>query len=142
MYYADFMMDVLVYTVVLNLFVEYVDEVVIDSFTVSLLTAIVLKLLVDLLQYLVDQAKGYFSQKEGKFAHLALVLSALAVMFFGKIAILVIVAIIFEDDVDLGGFFNVLILVVVMMIGRRASGAVFLRLGARKPPIGNIQGRT
>ena len=131
MYYADFMMDVLIYAVVLNLFVEYVDGVVIASFTVSLLTAIVLKLLVDLLQYLVERAKGYFSQKEGKFAHLALVLSALAVMFLGKIAILVIVAIIFEDDVDLGGFFNVLILVVAMMVARRASGAVFLRLGAR-----------
>ena len=59
-------------------------------------------------------------------------------MFFGKIAILVIVAVIFEDDVDLGGFFNVLILVVAMMVGRRASGAVFLRLGARSSRPGPI----
>ncbi len=37
--FADFMTDVLVYIVVLNLFVEYVDAIVIDSFTISILTA-------------------------------------------------------------------------------------------------------
>ena len=66
LYYADFMMDVLIYTVVLNLFVEYVDGVVIASFTVSLLTAIVLKLLVDLLQYLVDPPARHHIAAEKK----------------------------------------------------------------------------
>jgi hypothetical protein len=48
-YYAEFMMDVLVYTVVLNLFVEFVDSIVIDSFLVSLLTAVVIKVMIDLI---------------------------------------------------------------------------------------------
>jgi hypothetical protein len=52
-YYADFMMDVLVYMVVLNLFVEFVDSIVIDSFLVSLLTAVVMKVMIDLINSLV-----------------------------------------------------------------------------------------
>ena len=40
--FADWMTAVLVYTVILNLFVEHSDAFVIDSFTISVLTAIVL----------------------------------------------------------------------------------------------------
>jgi hypothetical protein len=39
------------------------------------------------------------------------------------------VQIIFEDDVDLGGFLNVLILVLAMMIARRLSNTAFVHLG-------------
>jgi len=128
-YYADFMMDVLVYTVVLNLFVEFVDSIVIDSFLVSLLTAVVLKLMIDLINYLIAQVKDYFGDKEGAVAKVLLGLTAWAIMFGSKIVILVVVQIIFEEDVDLGGFLNVLILVLAMMVARRLSNAVFVHLG-------------
>ena len=48
--FASWTTDVLIYTIVLNLFVEHVDTVVIDSFTISLLTAVLLKLLLDVLE--------------------------------------------------------------------------------------------
>lgn len=128
-YYVDFLMDVLVYAVVLNLFVEFVDSVVIDSFLVSLLTAIVLKVMIDLINLAVAKVKDYFGDKEGTAAKVLLGLSAWAIMFLSKIVILQVVQIIFEDDVDLGGFVNVLILVLAMMIARAASTAVYVRLG-------------
>lgn len=130
LYYADFMADVLVYTVVLNLFVEFVDAIVIDSFLVSLLTAVVMKVMIDAIGKLVQRLKDRFGRQEGNAAHVALVASAWAVMFFSKIAILVVVDLIFEEDVDLGGFLNVLILVIAMMLARRASSAVYVRLGS------------
>ena len=40
-------MDVLVFIVVLNLFVEYLPKVITESFTISIFTAVVLKLLID-----------------------------------------------------------------------------------------------
>jgi hypothetical protein len=129
LYYVDFMMDVLTFTVVLNLFAEFVDEIVFSSFTVSLLTAVVMKGLLDLIQLLVDRLKRYFSEREGTGARVGFWLSAWAILFFSKIAILEIVDVIFEDDVDLGGFLYVLVLVVVMMVARRISTAVFLRFG-------------
>ena len=139
-YYADAMMDVLVYTVVLNLFVEYVDSVVIDSFTVSLLTAIVMKVMIDLINLAVDRVKDHFSAREGTGAKILLALSAWVIMFGSKIVILIVVQIIFEDDVDLGGFFNVLVLVIAMMVARRLSNLAFRQLGA--DPTGSLVERT
>ena len=129
LYYADFMMDVFVYTVVLSLFVEFVDSIVIDSFTVSLLTAIVLKGMIDGINLLVQRAKRYFEQKGGKAEHVLFALTAWVIMFGSKIVILLVVQLIFEDDVDFGGFLNVLILVAAMMAARRLSTAIFVRLG-------------
>ena len=42
--FASWTADVLVYIVVLNLFVDFVDTIVIDSFWISILTAVLLKL--------------------------------------------------------------------------------------------------
>jgi hypothetical protein len=131
-YYADFMTDVLVYTVVLNLFVEYVDSIVIDSFTVSLLTAVVMKAMIDLIAELVARAKQYFTAQGGTVAKVLFGLTAWAIMFGSKILILEVVQLIFEDDVDLGGFLNVMILTVAMMAARRMSTAVLTGLGRRQ----------
>ena len=59
--------DVLIYTVVLNLFVEYLDAVVIDSFTISILTAVLLKVLLDVVMGLEHHVHTYFAGKEGAF---------------------------------------------------------------------------
>jgi hypothetical protein len=47
--FVSWVADVLVYIVVLTLFVEWAPAVVIESFTVSILTAIALKALLDLI---------------------------------------------------------------------------------------------
>ena len=126
------MMDVLVYTVVLNLFVEYVDSIVVDSFTVSLLTAIVMKGMIDGINSLVQRARQHFETNGGKAARVFFGLTAWLVMFVSKIVILLVVQIIFEDDVDLGGFLNVLILVTAMMAARKLASVAFVRLGGPK----------
>lgn len=131
LYYVDVMMDVLVYTVVLNLFVEYVDAIVVDSFTVSLLTAIVMKVLIDLVQLAIVKVKGHFAERGGTGAKVLFGLAAWAIMFASKVVILLVVEAIFEDDVDLGGFLNVLLLTVAMMLARRLGEAFFVRLGGR-----------
>ena len=119
----------LVYTVVLNLFVEYVDSIVIDSFTVSLLAAVVMKGLIDAIQYLLKSVTDHFRDREGPTARMITIVLAWAILFSSKFAILWIVDIVFEEDVDLGGFLSVLVLVLVMMVARRASSFVFDRLG-------------
>jgi hypothetical protein len=129
LYYVDFLLDVLVYGAVLNLFDEYVDSVVIDSFTVSLLTAVVMKGLIDVIQFLIDALKDHFREKEGPADRAIMVALAWVILFLSKFAILWIVDIIFEDDVDLGGFLEVLIIVLVMMVARRLGAAVFEHLG-------------
>ena len=121
--------DVLIYTIVLNLFVEYVDAVVIDSFTISILTAVLLKVLLDIVMRFEHRVRGFFAGKEGAFYRVAGTLSLVAILFVGKLVILEVVNFVFGDHVELGHFIEVVALVLALMITRRLWGVLFRSLG-------------
>jgi len=122
--------DVLIYTVVLNLFVEHVDAVVIDSFTISILTAVLLKVLLDVVMRVEHHVHSYFAGKEGAFFRAAGAVSLFAILFLGKLFILEVVNFVFGDHVELGHFIEVVALVLALMITRRLFGVLFNALGA------------
>ena len=97
--FTDWARDVLVYTLVLNLFVEYWDAIVIDSFTISIFTAVVLKILLDLLTTVEHHVKEFVSQ----FSKVLGFLSMWLVLFLSKFVILEVIDIIFGEHVELGG---------------------------------------
>jgi hypothetical protein len=132
--FFSWMSDVLIYTVVLNLFVEYVDAVVIDSFTISILTAILLKILLDVVMRFEHRVHHYFAQKEGAFFKVAGTVSLFAILFLGKLFILEAVNFVFGDHVELGHFIEVLALVLALMITRRLVQVFYQWLG--KPAAG------
>ena len=121
--------DVLVYTVVLNLFVEYADAIVIDSFTISLFTAAVLKVLLDLLTMVEHHVSGFFS----RFHKVLGYLSMWVVLFLSKFVILEVIDIIFGDHVELGKFLDVVVLVLSLMIVRELVRRAYLALGESEP---------
>jgi hypothetical protein len=53
--------DVFVYVVVLNLFIEYVPAVISETFTLSLLTAVLLKGVLEVVVAVKKRAKGRFA---------------------------------------------------------------------------------
>jgi hypothetical protein len=130
--FADWMTDVLVYIVVLNLFVEYVDAIVIDSFTISILTAILLKAMLDRLVGLEHRVRAYFSAKEGTIFRVLSVVAVLSILFFGKLLILEVVNFVFGDHVELGHFIDVVALIIAMMAARWFVQWIYERLG---PPL-------
>ena len=130
--FADWMIDVLVYIVVLNLFVEYVDAIVIDSFTISILTAILLKAMLDRLVGLEHRVRAYFSAKEGTIFRVLSVVAVLSILFFGKLLILEVVNFVFGDHVELGHFIDVVALIIAMMAARWFVQWIYERLG---PPL-------
>ncbi len=121
--------DVLIYTVVLNLFVEYADAVVIDSFTISILTAVLLKILLDVVMRFEHVVHSYFAGKEGAFFKVAGTVSLFAILFFGKLVILEVVNFVFGDHVELGHFIEVVAIVLALMITRRLFKVLFKKLG-------------
>ncbi len=127
--FASWMTDVLVYIVVLNLFVEFVDEIVIDSFWISILTAILLKLMLDSLVGLEHRVAAYFQAREGWLYRALGAVSIFAILFSGKLLILEVVNFVFGDHVELGHFVEIFALIVAMMGTRRAMQAVYDRLG-------------
>ena len=125
--------DVLIYIVVLNLFVEYVDAIVIDSFTISIFTAVLLKALLDVILGLEHRVAHYFEHRTGPLSKVLRVLSTWLILFASKFVILEIVDIVFGDHVELGGFITVLSLVLVMMIAREVVQRIFVSLGRSQP---------
>ncbi|MGI9644747.1 MAG: hypothetical protein ACR2O6_05485 [Ilumatobacteraceae bacterium] len=123
--YFEWASDVLIYTVVLNLFVEYADAIVIDSFTISLFTAVVLKVLLDLLTLAEHHVSGFF----GKIHKVLGYLSMWVVLFVSKFVILEVIDVIFGDHVDLGKFLDVVVLVLSLMIVRVLAHQLYLALG-------------
>jgi hypothetical protein len=127
--FFSWMSDVLIYTVVLNLFVEYVDAVVIDSFTISILTAILLKILLDIVMRFEHIVHHFFAQKEGASAKVLGTISLFAILFLGKLFILEVVSFVFGDHVELGHFIEVVALVLALMITRRLVQVFYRWLG-------------
>ena len=131
--FASWMTDVLVYTVVLNLFVEYWDAIVIDSFTISLFTAVLLKLLLDILTGVEHRVAHYFQQREGTLYKVLGVASIFAILFLGKLVILEVVDIVFGDHVDLGHFIDVVALIIAMIAATQLMRWFYRRLGEPVP---------
>ena len=127
--YLSWMTDVLIYTIVLNLFVEYVDAVVIDSFTISILTAILLKILLDIVLRFEHRVRGYFAGKEGAAFKVLGALSMFAILFLGKLFILEAVDFVFGDHVELGHLIEVIALVLALIVTRELFHRFYLWLG-------------
>ena len=129
--FASWMTDVLVYIIVLNLFVEWVDGVVIDSFTISILTAVLLKVLLDLVIGVEQGVSAFFERREGTAAKLGQILAVWAILFGSKFVLLEVVDIVFGDDVELGGLVEVILLVIALMAARELFALIYTRLGER-----------
>jgi len=132
--FADWMTDVLIYIIVLNLFVEYVDNIVIDSFTISILTAILLKLLLDIILGFEHRIRGWFSAREGAIYRILGPVVVLSILFLSKFLILEIVDLVFREHVELGHLIEVVALVITMMVARRVVGVIYRRLGTTEEP--------
>jgi len=123
--YQSWMSDTLIYTVILNLFDEYWDAITIESFTISILTAMVLKVLLDILAKAETQAHHYV----GQYSKVLGILAMWAILFLGKLIILEVVDLIFGDEVELGHLLDVIVLVLTLMVGRELMRRLFLALG-------------
>ena len=122
--------DVLIYVVVLNLFVEYVEKVVIDSFTISIFTAILLKALLDVILGLEHRVAHFFEARPGKLSKFLRIMSTWVILFLSKFFILEVVDFVFGDLVELGKFVQVLSLVIALMVAREVVQRIYLALGS------------
>ena len=130
--YLKAMGDVLIYIVVLNLFVEFVDAIVIDSFYISILTAILLTALLDVLVVVEHGVHGYFEKKEASYFRIISIVATFAILFTSKLLILEIVNFVFGDHVELGHFLDVLLLIITMMVVRKLAQVIYDRLGTQE----------
>jgi hypothetical protein len=115
---AAAVVDVFVYVVVLNLFVEYLPQVISETFTLSLLTAILLKGVLEIVVAAKNRVKARFRQASTPRGKVVAAVLLWVVLFGSKFLVLEVVALVFGDRVSLGGFFSVTALILVLLVSR------------------------
>ncbi|MFC0645236.1 hypothetical protein [Cellulomonas phragmiteti] len=115
---AAAVVDVLVYVVVLNLVVEHLPQVLSESFTLTLLTAVLLKVVLEVVVVAKDRAKRRFRQADGPAGRVVGALLLWLVLVGSKFVVLEAVDLVVGPRVSLGGFFSVTLLVVVLLLAR------------------------
>ena len=112
--------DVFVYVVVLNLAIEYVPSVISEGFTLSLLTALLLKIALEVVILLKSHIVAGLRAASTRRAKAAIGVVLWVVAAGSKFVVLKLVDLIFGDAVSLGGFIPVTLLIVALLISRGA----------------------
>ena len=119
--------DVLVYVTIINLFVEYIPQMRMDSFTISIVTSIVLKLVLEGVHYLQHKFQHFFCvQRKQRIIGAFFIW---LVLFGSKFVILWIDETIFPTQVDLGGVKMILVLSLVLMLSEKFMRFLWWKLG-------------
>ena len=125
--------DVFVYVVVLNLFVQYLPAVVSETFTLSLLTAVLLKGVLEVVVVAKKRVVARLRSAQTPVGKAVAGLLLWLVLFGSKFLVLEVVDLVFGGNVRLGGFFSVTALIVVLMLSRGGVRWLLLRTSAPVP---------
>ena len=112
--------DLFVYVVVLNLAVEYVPAVISEGFTLSLLTALLLKVALEVVIAVKNRILARLRAATTRPTKAAAALSLWLVAVGSKLVVLELVNLVFDDRVSLGGFVSVTLLVLALLAARGA----------------------
>ncbi len=106
--------------VVLNLAMQYKPSVISETFTLSLLTAVLLKLALEVVILLKGKVLTRLRAADTRRAKLVAAVSLWVVAAGSKLVVLELVDLVFGDAVSLGGFISVTLLVVALLASRAA----------------------
>ena len=124
---------ILIDLVVLNLFAEYSDRVRVDSFTISLLAAVLLQVLLKLTIAVEHRVAAFFKARPGGFMRFLRFFFAWLVLFGSKFVILEALTLAFGDKVQFAGRFHgivtLIVVIVVMLVAEEAIVRLYRRLG-------------
>jgi hypothetical protein len=123
----------LVDLVVLGLFVEYWEYVSADSFTILLLAAVVLQVLLKLTIVLEHRVAAFFNARPGGLNKFMRFFTAWLILFGSKFVILKALAVAFGDRLSFGGPFHgivaLIVVVVVMLVVEAILVKIYRRMG-------------
>jgi heme-degrading monooxygenase HmoA len=137
-WFTSWALDVLVYVVVLNLFVEFVDAIVIESFWISILTAVLLQALLTVVVGLESHVGAFFEHMGSTWSRVTEVVAKFVILFTSKLLILEIVNFVFGDQVELGHFVDVLVLIIAMMGATAIVRRIYAGLGQTGLPSATV----
>ena len=129
--YVRYVTAILIDLVVLNLFAQYWKNVFIDTFTTSLLAAIVLQLLLKLTMALEHKVGAFFKARPGRLMTALRFFFAWLVLFGSKFVILEALSQVFGTKVHFGGMWHGVIALIVVVVVMLLAEELMLRLYRR-----------
>lgn len=134
------LVDVFVYLVVLGLFIQLLPAVISETFILALLTAILLKLVLELVLRVKKVIIRRVRAAQTRTARAINAIALLLVLPGSKFLVLELVALVFGDAVYLGGFFQVTALIIALMLARGGVRRLFSPAadgadGSRQPEV-------
>ena len=112
------LVDVFVYLVVLGVFSELFPRVISETFLLALLTAVLLKVVLELVLVVKKRVVARIRAAQTPVGRVVNALSLVLVMAGSKFLVLELTALAFGDFVQLGGFFSVTALILTLMLAR------------------------
>ena len=132
--FVRYLVAVLIDLTVLNLFDEFWDLVTIEPFSVSMLAAILLQVLLKATLVLEHKVAAYFNAKSGGFARFMRFFTAWLILFGSKFVMLGAIDFAFGDDVlftgPLHGVVSFIVVVMVMLAAEELAVRIYRRLGS------------
>ncbi|GMR16249.1 MAG: hypothetical protein BMS9Abin31_0568 [Gammaproteobacteria bacterium] len=119
---------VLIDLTVLNLFNEYWDNVFIEYFSISLLAALLLQVLLQLTVAIEHRAANYFKNKPGLSAKFLRGFSTWGILFISKLIILEAINFLFGTSVVFSGPIHGLIAFIIVVIAIIIAEQMFLKI--------------
>lgn len=115
---AAHIVDVFAYVIVLGLFTQFFPSVITETFTLTLLTALLLKVVLELVVSVKKPIAKRFRAAEHPLVKAALGLALFVVLAGSKFVVLELTDLVFGDAVRLGGFIEVTLLIFALMAAR------------------------
>lgn len=133
--FVRYLVAVLIDLTVLNLFDEFWALVTVDPFSVSVLAAILLQVLLKATLILEHKVADYFNAKSGGFARFMRYFTAWLILFGSKFVMLGAIDFAFGDDVlfagPLHGVVAFIVVVIVMLAAEEVAVRIYRRLGRK-----------
>lgn len=127
--FKELFVGTLIYAVVLGLFNDYTSIVYAKSFSTILLTAITLEILTCLAFQLKSQIIVWLKSREGVLYLVLMFFCVWLVMFLSKFVFVWAIDMIFDNNMNINGFFGVLLVVLCVTIIHKIADILFKRLG-------------
>lgn len=129
--FSRYLTATLVDLVVLGLFAEYWEHVTVTSFTVMLLAAVLLQILLKLTIVLEHKVAAFFNARPGGFNKFMRFFGAWVVLFGSKFVILEALVFAFDDRLRFGGPFNGIVALIVVVVTMLVVEAAMVKLYRR-----------
>jgi hypothetical protein len=110
--------DIFVYVIVLNVAVEYLPAVISETFTLSLLTAVLLKLVLEVVIAIKNRVKTRLKAATTPVGKIGSGLLLWLLLIASKFVVLELIVLAFGSQVSLGGFWSVTGLILALMLAR------------------------